>query len=597
MRKSLLQFSLSLAAFLAFLAVFSAALQNDAFSRFAIVRLLLIGVGLVIWGAWALRLILSSRWIPLRLRDSLAAAQRFAGRVTRFLVFAPSSGLVLAGVVMACITVFSIWYASLGLFPTFPRFDNLYVDQAEAFLHGQLALLETPSPEILALSDPYSYEQRNGIPYLWDASLYNGRYYLYSGPVPAVILSAIMGFTKEPAPSSLLVLLSAVLIPVVLFFLLWGVQRHFYSHAPVLSVGLFLFVASVNLPFLFLLGRGRMYETSIITGQLFLLLGITGFFYFILLNRPGWLFLAGLGWGLAVACRYNLALSTAVFAGAGFWVVWRRSQHWKAAVYRAAFLIIPLAVCAVGLGMYNWLRFDNPLETGLKYQLTTPVDQNRHFSPTYLQTSLYLNVLYPYRQQESFPLIRSIAVVPDRAPEWVNYHPGKQNDETIFGLRLVPVLWLLVPLLVLQGGLQWSKRGQPELHRRPGFEDLAILRWATGIAGFLQFTVLLFYYYSAVRFMADYYLLLLLTIMFLLWQIDSRIRQFRWPRILLWGTAVLAVILTAIFGFLGGFDNPPRVFEVYNPAVEAQIASAWDAVYTSPGMVGKVLRYLVILLL
>lgn len=580
------------------LAIFSLLLRSDTFARFVILRLLLIGAGMLFWGAWALRLILASRLVPAPVRDRILRAQSAAVGSVRWLIFSPRLGLGFSVIVFACAAVFSVWYASLGLFPAFPKLDNLYVDQAQAFLTGQMALLESPPADLLALPDPYSFEQREGIPYLWDASLYDGKYYLYWGPVPALILAAIMRAAGGPVPASILVLLSVLTILATLFILLWGVLRRCYPRIPSFSIGLFLLAACINLPFLFLLGRGRAYETSIITGQVFLLIGIVGFFYYLQSNRPSWMLLAGLGWGLAVSCRYNLAVSVAVFVTAALWIIWRRAAGWKSAIRKAVFLVVPLAVCTLSLGFYNWLRFDNPLETGLKYQLTIPVYQDRHFSGEYLRTSWYLNVLYPYRKQDAFPLIRSIAVVPGDSPAWVGHHPGKRNDETIFGMNLLSVFWLLLPLLlVLRAGLRWLERKQPLPDGTPQLHGWSEFRYAIAAAGFLQFAVLLFYYYSSVRFMADYFLLWLLTTIFLLWSVDSKIEHRPWLRVLLWMVAAMAVVSTALLGFLGGFDNPPRVFEIYNPALEAQIASSWDALYNSSGLLGKGLRYLMLLFL
>jgi hypothetical protein len=45
----------------------------------------------------------------------------------------------------------------------------------------------SPAPEISALPDPYD-SVANGPYRLHDASFYKGRYYLYFGPVPAVVL-------------------------------------------------------------------------------------------------------------------------------------------------------------------------------------------------------------------------------------------------------------------------------------------------------------------------------------------------------------------------------------------------------------------------
>src|SRR5438552_1240253 len=62
-----------------------------------------------------------------------------------------------------------------------------YSQLAEAFRHGQLSLLTQPKPELLALTDPYN--PALNAPYrMHDASLYRGKYYLYFGLAPALVL-------------------------------------------------------------------------------------------------------------------------------------------------------------------------------------------------------------------------------------------------------------------------------------------------------------------------------------------------------------------------------------------------------------------------
>ena len=52
---------------------------------------------------------------------------------------------------------------------------------AEGFLRGHTYLSVDPAPELSLLADPYDPSANE--PYrLWDASLYQGRYYLITGP-------------------------------------------------------------------------------------------------------------------------------------------------------------------------------------------------------------------------------------------------------------------------------------------------------------------------------------------------------------------------------------------------------------------------------
>src|SRR3954447_9790086 len=64
-----------------------------------------------------------------------------------------------------------------------------YPSLAEGFFHGQLSMDERPRPELLALGNPWDPAERGRVDAwgLWDASYYNGRYYMYWTAVPVLL--------------------------------------------------------------------------------------------------------------------------------------------------------------------------------------------------------------------------------------------------------------------------------------------------------------------------------------------------------------------------------------------------------------------------
>ena len=67
----------------------------------------------------------------------------------------------------------------MGLWTTWLNRTSYYDLLATAFSHGQTALEVQPDPALLKLENLYELNSREGIPFLWDASLYKGKYYLY----------------------------------------------------------------------------------------------------------------------------------------------------------------------------------------------------------------------------------------------------------------------------------------------------------------------------------------------------------------------------------------------------------------------------------
>ena len=101
--------------------------------------------------------------------------------------------ILATGVSLVLVLVVYVWVVSAGKMIQWPPALNMgyYVALlADAFLHRQTSLRVMPDPRLLALPDPY--DPLTNAPFrLHDALLFNGRYYLYWGPVPSLILAGL----------------------------------------------------------------------------------------------------------------------------------------------------------------------------------------------------------------------------------------------------------------------------------------------------------------------------------------------------------------------------------------------------------------------
>jgi hypothetical protein len=565
-------------------------------------RYLLLGSGIILATAAGFVHLLKTNQIRKSTRDRLADLAQATIRPLKQIRESLLVPVILTIVLFFASSAYVVWYTSEGMFPIYTPVANRYLDLGEAFLHGQVALLEKPDPRLGALANPYDYNQRKNIPYIWDVSYYNGKYYLYWGPVPAFGFALVEELFRARPPEQMMVIFSYIGLGGVLSVLLFKIRSWYFPQAPGLVVPFFFLAAQANLPVMFILGRCQVYETSVITGQFFLILGLAaGLFY---LNHKSWpwLVLAGLSWGLAVGSRVNLAVSVGVFGAFVLVEIWRARRgnplDWRAGVA----LLAPLFLCGLGLAFYNWIRFENPLETGLAYQLTIQVYHKQHFSPAYVLSNLYMYLFYPLAHTLTFPYFPSIAVDAQHLPAWAAPPAGKINEDVFVGLLPgLPVLWLLgiqVPALALAG--TWNRMRTKlkgwfsEIHTRR-LRIAAIL----GLAALLQFTFLLFYYFGAMRFIVDFYPTLLLTIFFLGLELDDRLKQALALRILFWMAVGLLMIRTAAIALLAGFDIPPQMFRFSNPQLLKSIAIRSNQVsYTflklagNSGITGLVFRAL-----
>ncbi len=493
------------------------------------------------------------------------------------LASAPGTGIALAILVCAAIGVYSLWYVSSGRFPDFPHIQNDYVDLGEAFLHGQTALLETPNPQLATLGNPYDYSQRKNIPVHWDASYYGGRYYLYWGPVPALVSAVLEVILRAQPPASVLVALAYWGLLGIFLALLVQISRHLAGPAPSLPLLPLVIMGFMNLPLLNVIGNPRHYAASILYGQFFLLSGLLGFTLHIGTKKAGWLAMAGLGWGLSLGCRYNLLISVMIYTG--FALLWLRGEAgWNRSWKRAGILLAPLTLCVIGLGIYNFVRFDNPLETGLTYQLTIPEFRQLTYSVSYVRSNAYIYLLYPLTSSSSFPFIKSAHFQLSLLPNWLTIPPGRQFDQIIFGvLSSVPGLWLCalaIPLLVLA----WmSARKNEASGPRQYASRFLFVMIAAAAAG--QFMFLMVFFYATERYVADFYLPVVLCVGMLAWRVDASFRALRPLRAAFWLMVAGLAVWTAGIGYFSCFGVPPLVSNFYDPAMIAKLAAFWNGVH------------------
>jgi hypothetical protein len=497
---------------------------------------------------------------------------------TRLAFAAPRLGLAAGLVACVGIALYALWYSSVGQFPRFPNVENAYIDLGESFLHGQLYLAEQPDPRLAELQNPYDYQQRKNMLQHKDASYYQGRYYLYWGPIPALDLALIEGVTHLRPPGSLMVVMSYIGLSIILLLILLQVWRRFFPAAPFLSVGLWIAMCLVNLPFLYLLGRPQIYETSIIAGQFFLFAGLFCWIMYTGSGLPAWLLMAGLSWGFAIGCRYNLIASVAVYAAFALLHIWKVAK-WNSIWKRAVFLLVPLVLTGIGLGAYNFARFGNLFETGFAYALTVPVPP-KIFSFIYLPSNVYTYLFYAPNTIGSFPFIKSVLFNPALLPPWLGIPAGKTFDEVIFGIfAFVPSVWLITLVIPIFGLVR-----TPTGRRRSFFfarSERGALIGMILFAAFLQFLVIMMYFYSAMRFVADFYLPVALGIAMIVWRVDEILQRRFWVRAAFWLLVFGLILWTAGIGFFGAFDVPPQIFRTFNPALYVHLASYWNNVLGS----------------
>ena len=427
-----------------------------------------------------------------------------------------------------------------------PEGRNLHLLQAEAFQHGHAALPVAPSPDLLALDDPYDPTQNR--PYrINDASLYKGRYYLYFGPVPAAVLFLplrVVGIDLTDRWAAPLLAFAGFACAAALLLFLIG---RFVPRTP--TAWRLTAVAALGLGnvVLFMLRRPDVYEVSIASGLFFLMAATLLLVVGTLRESPSLplVALGSLTLGLAAGSRANMVLAAPLLAWS-WWRVMRARSDWRrrAVIRTAAAAVGPFALCLLGLALYNVGRFGSPTEFGLSYQVGGLNSRELDFfSVDRVLPGAWFNVLQPPHFGLDFPFVTL-------RPHYPGTLPADYGVEPVAGILLVaPVLAALAvgPLIV---------RSARDPRTR---EMVGLLGLILGVALAVVLLPVLSLPGATERLHVDFAsLMMIVALVVWLWWAD-RLRSSGWARRTALGVGATAVVYGAVvnlaFGVVGYHDG------------------------------------------
>jgi tetratricopeptide (TPR) repeat protein len=368
--------------------------------------------------------------------------------------------------------------------------DTHYNLLVRSFRAGQLSLKKEVPPGLGQLADPYdpaaNAAYRSASYGTYDLSYYKGRFYLYFGVTPALILYwpfvALTGHYLFDRQAVAIFCAIGFLAGVGLLRALW---RRYFAEVGVGVVAACALALGLATGVPVLLSRSDVWEVPISCGYMLTMLALGALWC--ALHEPErrcrWLAAASVAYGLAVGARPSLLLG-AVILLVPVVQTWReRRQIWVLLTAAAG----PIVLIGLGLMLYNTLRFDGPLEFGQHYQLTVVrQDTVQHFSLGYLWFNFRVYFLETVRWSGRFPFVHEIVV-----PFLPRRHGGV---EKAFGILVnVPLVWLALAV-----PLAWRGRSAETRSILCGF-----------IAAVAQFFVIIaltlgLYYCASSRFEVDF---------------------------------------------------------------------------------------------
>lgn len=478
---------------------------------------------------------------------------------------------IVAGILIS-LTV-AVWFFTAGRMTSWIPGTDYFDRLAEGFRAGQLSLLEKPSPELLAMDNPYDWQARieQGVSFIWDTTLFDGKYFLYWGPVPAMVAAGVKTLFPVRVYDGALIFSFFTGTVLFLALILARLRRKFFPATPAYLLLPLVLMTGLSLPVLYLLIHPNVYETAISSGQFFLLAGL----YCLLRGMDGerragwWLLAAGFTWGAAVGSRITLAFAV-VFLTLIISIYWLKTRPLKSAIKALALLVSPLLLWAVGLGWYNWARFGSVLETGTRYQLSGPAVPRQFemfISLEYILPNFYSYFIHPPEFTPGvFPFIASPFRTESFWPWFMRIPDFYYYPEPIASLLIiVPAVWLIgLPLIGwLRRAKYWLK--ETALPRREATTEYKTT-WVMLLGGSIMvFSPLMIFISASMRYLADVLpMLTLLTAFSLWWGLDFFEQRPRWRGFLVF---LALVLFTAgiCFGIFGNFITGDNLIEMRNP--------------------------------
>jgi tetratricopeptide (TPR) repeat protein len=331
--------------------------------------------------------------------------------------------MIIFAIVCALIVGIYVWSAAPGVLDlASPRAEDAYYNLlVRGFRDGQLNLERDPSPGLVQLANPYD-PSVNG-PYVWDAdhlsyemTYYKGKFYLYFGVTSALVLFWPYSFLTGhylPQKDAIVIFYSlGFLIAAGLFRAVW---RRYYSLISVWIITAGVLALGLASGILGALSPADLYEVPESCGFAFVMLTLMGIWQS--LHEPSraikWLLLASLAYGLAVVSRPSLLFGAIILLipAVQAWQTTSGQGEWRRTALLLAAASGPITVIGLGQMLYNDLRFDNPLEFGWHYMLTSIQNSAvQQFSLHYFWFNFRFYFLEPLHWTRQFPFFEAVSL-------------------------------------------------------------------------------------------------------------------------------------------------------------------------------------------
>ncbi len=381
-----------------------------------------------------------------------------------------------------------LWAVRAAGDPFYWRYDlgGYYDYLGRGFSQGHLYVPIDPSPKLLALKNPWDPAVDDTLK-MADMALFHGRYYLYHGAGPAFMLFTpwrlVTGHDLPENFALFLLCFGGFLFSCGTLHKLFTLAR--VKPGPLLLTALLLALGVCqSVPYL--LNRVWVYEIAI-GGGYFCISAAVFFLARGMRSRRSvyWLAGSGLMFGLAIFCRPHLGLVAAI-ALAGLAVYLTKSRSFISALRTREFIafVVPLTLAGAAVATYNYRRFGDPFEFGIRY-LLTGADQNRiKLTTGNVLPGLYYMLFCPPDFSPVFPIVRLVLRYPFNSLAFP-FPAGYFIEPIAGGLYVAPII---AALAMTPWAVRLVMQREPENARTFRFLMWTILASSAAVLLFLAAT-------------------------------------------------------------------------------------------------------------
>jgi len=270
-------------------------------------------------------------------------------------------------IIISLITLALCTAFSFKLDPT--KTGGYYQLLSDAFLKKKLALLIPPDPQLLTLTNPYDPIQ-NALYRIHDISFFNGRYYLYWGPIPALV-RIILG---NRLPEQFFICLYVTVSSLCFYFICKYLKDKYFQNFSNLVFSFVILSGCFNGAVINLLVGSGIYYEAIAAAQAFFLISLILTLFYFDKQEKKFIFFFSIFSFLSFGSRISFILPCTFLAITIFFnqisILLKKNHPFNfSRIFSFLISFSPYIIGLSLLGLYNYLRFDNFFEFGLRYQL------------------------------------------------------------------------------------------------------------------------------------------------------------------------------------------------------------------------------------